>query len=237
MNLKARWHKACSDTIGTDMFWRIAVDHRSLADEVLPLIDTYAKGVILDAGAGRMAWRSVLQPLATQYMSTDYTVEHSELTFCADLQGAVPLRDETVDTIFCCSVMEHTAEPWRVLPELRRILRPGGHVILSVPFMYYLHGWPHDYFRFTRFGLAHLAEQAGLQVVHQSNGGGIFRMAGQALSMAFTALLWTPAVPWLSTFPAAALYRLGRLFDRFDGNGLFSQNIHMVLMRPRRAEI
>lgn len=237
MNLKDRWHKACSDTIGTDMFWRIAVDHRSLAEEVLPLIHSYAKGVVLDAGAGRMAWRTVLQARATHYMSTDYTVEHSELTFCADLQGAVPLRDETVDTIFCCSVMEHTPEPWRVLPELCRILRPGGHVILSVPFVYYLHGWPHDYFRFTRFGLTRLAEQAGLQVVHQSNGGGIFRMACQAFSMAFTALLWTPAAPWLSTLPAAALYRLGRLLDRFDGNGLFSQNIHMVLMRPPRTDI
>lgn len=232
MSLKTRWHEACSDTIGTDLFWRIAVDHRSLADELKPWIDRYTKGVVLDAGAGRMAWRSMLEPLAANYLSTDYTVEHSDLNFCADLQGGVPLEDESVDTIFCCSVLEHTKQPWLVLPELRRILRPGGHIILSVPFMYYLHGWPHDYFRFTRFGLASLAERAGLKVVVQNNGGGIFRMACQAISMVLTALLWTPSAPWLSTIPAAGLYRLGRLMDRFDRNGLFSQNIHMVLTRP-----
>jgi len=62
MNFKSRWHNACSDTIGTDMFWRIAVDHRSLADELLPLIQTYTRGIVLDAGAGRMAWRSRLRP-------------------------------------------------------------------------------------------------------------------------------------------------------------------------------
>ncbi|UZE48100.1 class I SAM-dependent methyltransferase [Rhodopseudomonas sp. P2A-2r] len=231
MSFKTRWQRACSETIGSDLFWRIAVDHRAQLDELMPLAKTFTRGVVLDAGAGRMAWRSVLRPLATHYISTDYNVEHQDLTFCADLQGAIPLADQSVDTIFCCSVMEHTPEPWRVLPEFYRILRPGGHVVLSVPFMYYLHGWPHDYFRFTRFGLTRLAEQAGFTVVRQMNGGGIVLMACQAISMAITAYLWTPSAPWLSTLSTSALYRVGRFFNRFDVNGLFSQNIHVVLKR------
>ena len=54
--------------------------------------------------------------------------------------------------------------------------------------------------------------------------------------MALIALLWNPALPWLSTVPAGALYRVDRLLDGFNGDGLFSQNIHMVLTRPLRAE-
>ncbi|SEG80223.1 class I SAM-dependent methyltransferase [Bosea lathyri] len=232
MSLKTRWHKACSDTIGTNLFWKIAVDHRSSLDDIVPLIDEFTKGVVLDAGAGRMAWRSALEPHATVYMSTDYIVEHPQLDFCADLQGGLPLRDGTIDTVFCCSVMEHTPEPWRVLPEIHRVLKPGGHVILSVPFMYYLHGWPHDYFRFSRYGLRSLAEKAGFTIVRQTNAGGIALMVCHAISMVLTACLWTPRVPWLSTLPAAALYKFGRLVERLDRDALFSQNIHMVLMRP-----
>lgn len=232
MNFKARWQKACAETIGSDMFWKIAVDHRAQIDELIPLAKSFTKGVVLDAGAGRMSWRSILEPLSTRYISTDYNVDHPDLTFCADLQGAIPLRDQSVDTVFCCSVMEHTPEPWRIMPEFYRVLRPGGNVIVSVPFMYYLHGWPHDYFRFTRFGLTRLAEDAGFKVVRQMNGGGIFLMICQAISMAITALLWTPSAPWLSTIPTSILYRIGRFLNRFDKDGLFSQNIHMVLTRP-----
>ncbi len=231
MSFKARWQKACSETIGSDLFWRIAVDHRSLLNEVVPLATAHTRGVVLDAGAGRMAWSSILEPLSTRYLSTDYIVEHEDLSFCADLQGKIPLADQSVDTIFCCSVMEHTPEPWLILPEFFRILRPGGSVVLSVPFMYYLHGWPHDYFRFTRFGLVRLAEQAGFKVVSQMNGGGFVMMACQTVSMVITAYAWTPAAPWLSTLPTALLYRIGRFFNRFDQGGLFSQNIHVVLTR------
>lgn len=228
-SLKDRWHKACDETIGTDLFWRIAVDHLSARDDVGQLVDLYAKGVVLDAGAGRLAWRSRLKSLASTYYATDYTAGHSDLDFCADLQGGLPLVDASIDTIFCCSVMEHTPEPWRVLPEFERVLQPGGHVILSVPFVYYLHGGPEDYFRFTRYGAQRLAEQAGFTVIRVDGGGGLALTICQAVSMIATALLWTPRASWLSTCPAAVLYRVGRWIDSLDKAGLFAQNINLVL--------
>lgn len=113
------------------------------------------------------------------------------------------------------------------------MLKRGGHVILSVPCMYFPHGWPHDYFRLSRYGLASLAETAGFTVVRQVNGGGIAIVICHSISMALTATLRKPPrAPSLSTLPATALYKLGRLLDRLDRDGLFSRNIHMALAYP-----
>lgn len=231
MSLKRRWHRACSDTIGNDLFWRIAVDHLSIEAQLRPLIERYAKGRILDAGAGRLAWRSMLQPKSSVYIPTDYDPTHEELAFLADLQGGLPLRDQSVDTIFCCSVMEHTTEPWRILPEFHRVLSPGGHVILSVPFLYYLHGAPHDYFRFTVHGITKLAHAAGFEVVECRIGGGLAHTVGQAFSLAWTGLVWNPRFPWLSTAPVKLMFKVALGMDRLDRSGLFAQTVNLILRR------
>ncbi len=235
MSLKNRWHAACAQTIGTDLFWRIAVDHLSIETELRPLIDRYARGVILDAGAGRLAWRSLLRPHSTAYIATDYATAHPELSFCADLQGRLPLRNACVDTIFCCSVMEHTPEPWLILPEFARVLRPGGRVILSVPFLYFLHGAPHDYFRFTLYGAMRLAREAGLRIVERRTAGGLAHTVLQSVSIVLVAILWTPRAPWLVTVPTRALLATARAIDSIDYSGTFAQTVNLVLEKSSIA--
>jgi SAM-dependent methyltransferase len=227
--LQRRWLKACSDTIGTEWFWSIAVDHVSIRRALAPLIARYAAGPVLDAGAGRLAWRPFLCAKGVIYLATDALPSHPELSFLCDVQGGIPLRNAYLGTVFCCSVMEHTCEPWRILPEFRRVLRPGGHVILSVPFLYYLHGAPEDYFRFTRFGVEHLASAAGLQVVAMETTGGLAHTVLQALSMLTTACLWTPRAPLFAAIPARSLAALARLIDRLDRHGVFHQSVNAVL--------
>lgn len=237
MSLKARWHKACAETIGSKLFWRIAVDHLSIERELAPLIDRHARGRILDAGAGRLAWRELLEPRASHYLATDYMPAHPELAFTADLQGGIPLKDASVDTIFCCSVMEHTPEPWRVLPEFRRVLAPGGRAILSVPFLYYLHDAPHDYFRFTRHGVERLAAAADLDIVEISVSGGMAHAFGQAFSLVWAGLFWTRKAPWLVSLPVSAVFSICRMLDRLDRGGLFAQTVNAVLTpKPRNGE-
>ena len=227
--VQKRWAQACSDTIGTDQFWSIAVDHITIRETLAPLISRHTKGVVLDAGAGRLAWRALLRDKAAIYFASDTFFSHPELAFLCDVQGGVPLRNASVDTIFCCSVMEHTPEPWRVLPEFRRILRPGGKIILSVPFLYYLHGVPQDYFRFTQFGVARLAAAAGLEVIEITTSGGLAHSVFQALSILWTACLWTPRAPMLAQIPAHGLAFLARALDRIDARGVFRQNVNAVL--------
>ena len=84
---------------------------------------------------------------------------------CADLD---PALRERFDVVVCEQVIEHVIDPCAAARNLRGLSRPGGHVVVSTPFLIRVHELPaygmHDYWRFTPRGLRHLLEQAGLAV-------------------------------------------------------------------------
>lgn len=65
----------------------------------------------------------------------------------------LPFKDGTVDLILCESVLEHVREPYQVIAEIRRVLKPGGYAYISVPFLYPFHASPNDFTRFSRNSL------------------------------------------------------------------------------------
>lgn len=71
------------------------------------------------------------------------------------------------------------------LAEAKRVLRPGGHVYVTVPMTWGLHYEPHDYYRFTGWGIRHVVEKAGLDVEVVTPFGGLFTI----VSARFAALL------------------------------------------------
>jgi SAM-dependent methyltransferase len=82
-----------------------------------------------------------------------------------------PLQREQVgryDIVICEQVLEHVVDPWAAARNLRRMSRPGGHVIVSTPFLVRIHELPEidmkDYWRWTPRGLALMLEQVGLVV-------------------------------------------------------------------------
>lgn len=64
--------------------------------------------------------------------------------------------DNSFDTIFILEVLEHINEPHLAVEEVLRTLKPNGNTVLSTPFVFGLHDAPHDYFRFTKFGIDYL---------------------------------------------------------------------------------
>lgn len=68
----------------------------------------------------------------------------------------MPFDDDTFELILCTEVLEHVKNPETVLSECLRVLAPGGKIILTTRFIYPLHDTPNDYWRFTKYGLAHL---------------------------------------------------------------------------------
>jgi SAM-dependent methyltransferase len=77
---------------------------------------------------------------------------------------AYPLADGVFDAIGCFAVLEHTKKPWRVVEEMRRMLRPGGKVFIDWPFLQPVHGYPSHYFNATREGLATLFLDNGFAI-------------------------------------------------------------------------
>ena len=72
-----------------------------------------------------------------------------------DAQG-LGIADDAFDVVLCTEVLEHLPEPQRAVDEMFRVLRPGGTLLLTTRFLFPIHDAPHDYFRFTKYGLRHL---------------------------------------------------------------------------------
>lgn len=69
---------------------------------------------------------------------------------------ALGIKDEAFETVLCTEVLEHLPEPQRAIDEMFRVLKPGGRLLLTTRFLFPIHDAPHDYFRFTKYGLRHL---------------------------------------------------------------------------------
>lgn len=74
----------------------------------------------------------------------------------ADLETLEPIPNDTVDAVFCLEVLEHVRRPEAAAAAIRRVLRPGGLLVGSTPFLLGIHDSPRDYYRYTSHGLRHL---------------------------------------------------------------------------------
>jgi SAM-dependent methyltransferase len=123
------------------------------------------EALVLDAGAGDAPYRDLFDH--ARYESADFLASHEHYrhrpTYVCDLT-AIPVEDARFDAAICSQVLEHVPDPAAVLAELQRVLKPGASLWLSAPLFYQEHQRPYDFFRYTRFGFRHLAEQAGFEV-------------------------------------------------------------------------
>lgn len=79
---------------------------------------------------------------------------------------AMPLEDGSFDAVVAVSVLEHVEDPYQVVREIARVLRPGGVVFAWAPFYFAVHAFPTDIARFTDVGFRRCFERAGLTVEH-----------------------------------------------------------------------
>ncbi|MGI8901495.1 MAG: class I SAM-dependent methyltransferase, partial [Nocardioides sp.] len=84
---------------------------------------------------------------------------YPEFDLCASV------AERTFDVVICEQVLEHIPDPWVGARTLYDLCRPGGHVIVSTPFLIKVHNEPDDFWRFTVAGLRLLLEKAHLEVV------------------------------------------------------------------------
>lgn len=125
------------------------------------------RGTVVDLGCGTRPYEADILAHAARYVGVDWskTLHGLRADVAADVSRPLPLRDGAADAVTAFEVLEHLAEPGAMLGEAHRILRPGGVLMLSVPFQWWVHEEPWDFYRFTRFGLAHLLGKAGFERV------------------------------------------------------------------------
>lgn len=135
---------------------------RALNAKICPAL-AQLSGVVLDLGCGERPFEMEIRKHATQYVGLDWgnSLHPTPPDIFCDLNLPLPLRDSIADCLVSFEVLEHLSEPAVMLAEAFRILRPGGKIIITAPFQWWVHEAPWDYYRYTEFGLRHLLARAG----------------------------------------------------------------------------
>ena len=158
---------------------------------------------VLDAGSGEGQYRHHFA--RQRYCGVDLAVgdagwDYSRIDALADLT-ALPFRTGSFDAAVHIVTIEHLKEPGRALAEIGRTLAAGGTLLIAAPHEWEVHQAPHDYFRYTRYGLAYLLEKAGFEVREMRAAGGYFRLLARRLLNGLQ--FFTGGARWLLFLPAA----------------------------------
>jgi SAM-dependent methyltransferase len=215
----------------------VLVVEAEIEDAVAALGRGLEPGVrVLDAGAGENKYKHRFA--RQRYCGVDLAVgdakwDYSRLDALADL-GALPFRDGTFDAALNIVTLEHLAEPAQALAEIARVLARGAPLVVAAPQDWETHQAPHDYFRYTRYGLRRLLEQAGFEVIEIRAHGGYFRLLARRLLNGLQ--FFTGGIRWLGFIPAAILLAPPALIlpflDGLDRDRNFTLG-HVCLARKR----
>jgi SAM-dependent methyltransferase len=184
---------------------------------------SYLRGLCLDVGCGDQPYKPLLlkSPFQiSQLLGLDRSGQRRQNT-PPDLvwhNGVIPLPDSSIDSALCTEVLEHCPDPLSLLAEVHRVLKPGGSLLVTVPFLWPLHEVPHDWCRYTPFALRQLLETGGFRVEELRPLGGYDRSLAQMLA------LWVRRRPmnrWLRaglTLLVYPLWTLLRLLPELDSD-------------------
>jgi SAM-dependent methyltransferase len=170
---------------------------RLIGTEYERVIRAHARGRLLDLGCGDVPYYGMYRERASEVLCVDWSASthgHQHIDLEADLNAALPLADQSFETVLLADVLEHIHEPERLLAEIHRLLVPSGKLLCMTPFLYQVHEGPHDYYRYTRFALERLCARAGLAVVELTPYGGYPDVVIDLISKG---LAYVPPLCWL----------------------------------------
>jgi len=146
-------------------------------------------GQVLDIGCGEQKPRRHLNP-SVAYIGLDYyrtaTEWYGTRPQVYSDACALPFHAASFDWVLLLDVLEHVPAPNRTFGEAFRVLKPGGKLILQVPFLYPIHDAPLDFHRWTLHGLQELARKTGFTVVEKIPMGTPFECAALLCNLAFS---------------------------------------------------
>ena len=189
-------------------------------------------GHVLDVGCGCKPYRAWFGDVS-EYVGLGVTLGPQVDVLIADGEPW-PLPDNNYDTVFSTQVIEHVGNLELTLAQMSRVLKKGGTIILSFPFLYNVHGAPYDHRRFTHYGAEKLFPN--YEIVHLETQGGI----GSTLVILFlnwidtvlsstdvTKLLKGAFLPFFITL-SLVMNLFGLAFDQLDRTKRFYSNVLLV---------
>lgn len=156
--------------------------------------------LVLDAGAGECRFKEKLKG-KLRYVAVDTTWgdqawDYSKIDVMSHLEN-LPFASGIFDSVICTQVLEHVREPQLVLNELARTLKEDGMICLTAPQGWGVHQPPHDYFRFTNYGLDYLLTKAGFTEISITPSCGYFGYLANRLTIVPKILFWQRRNKWV----------------------------------------
>jgi SAM-dependent methyltransferase len=128
------------------------------------------QGSVLDFGCGRKPYRELFSNVS-EYIGVDYENEghpHENEDIDVFYDGkSLPFESERFDVVFTSEVFEHVENLDEMIKELHRVLKPGGKLLVTVPFVYMEHEMPYDFRRFSINGLSSFLKNNGFTILEQ----------------------------------------------------------------------
>jgi SAM-dependent methyltransferase len=169
----ARAHKASRNPKDVSIGSRFIADIQYKVYE--KAIIKHAHGILLDLGCGKVPLYEVYKDYIVDNICVDWINtfhKNSYLDYEFNLNKPLPLRDEQFDTILNTDVLEHISNPDMLWSEMSRILKPKGKIIVGVPFFYWIHEEPYDYYRYTEYKLREFCKNNNLTIISLDPYGG-----------------------------------------------------------------
>jgi SAM-dependent methyltransferase len=160
-----------------------------LIRDIKDAINHYAKGDLLDLGCGNKPYQSLYESKTRTQTGCDVIQSDKNRVDVICPVTNLKFHDEQFDTILCTQVLEHVFEHDKMMSEIYRVLKPGGHIILTVPFVWELHEEPYDFFRYTKHALKELFERTRLKIDYIKPNGGkwaaIYQLRNNMMYLSF----------------------------------------------------
>ncbi|MBI5363187.1 MAG: class I SAM-dependent methyltransferase [Planctomycetes bacterium] len=230
----------------------LARDWRSRA--VFRAIREHCRGEVLDVGGWDFYVTAVTRGARFDRWTT-LEVDQSRLLVTDDPRVTVvhgdgcgmTFPDASFDTVLNLQVLEHVFEPIRMVHEIARVLRPGGHAIFLVPTTSTMHLAPHYHYNFSRFWIEEVMRRANLEIVELRPLGGVWSSSASHALFYFLQAFRTQGMsdrrirrPFLFylLFPVQALWALVSIpIGLVLGLGDLAEepNNHLVVVRSRTS--
>lgn len=158
----------------------VSYSSRLIADVIASFynkyIPVYCKGKLIDLGCGKVPLYHVYKSHIEDCVCVDWPNsmhQNIHVDLECNLNGVLPFNAQIFDTIILSDVLEHIHSPQVLWAEMSRILKPGGYLMMNIPFYYWIHEEPYDYFRYTKYAIEKFSLESGFEIIKLIPMGGL----------------------------------------------------------------